>query len=358
MKKTPFLCVLAALAAPLSHAAEKPAAPATPPGLPAAPAAAPELSPEEAKKRLSYAIGGFFANRQKGALSADEKLDYGALQKGLADVLKADSKSYALGAQFAGQLTSDGIEINADDLIAAFKAVLDGGAPLLTEEESRAEMQKLQSSLQQKQQEAQAKVAAKHEAEGQEFLEKNKTAEGVVVTESGLQYKVLEPSSDANAPKPAADDTVACHYRGTLLDGTEFDKSPDGETRSFALNRVIKGWTEGIALMPVGSKYRFWIPAALAYGNNPRRGGVIRPGDTLVFDVELARIEPKTASPPQPKAVSQPVKLEPGEKAAATTPPIAVEMKDGKPVIRQVTPEEEAAAKKKAEEAAKEKKAE
>ena len=144
---------------------------------------------------------------------------------------------------------------------------------------------------------------------------------------------------------------MVCHYRGTLLDGTEFDKSPENEPRTFGLRGVIKGWTEGIPLMQVGSKYRFWIPAALAYGSSPRPGGVIKPGHSLVFDVELVNI-----APPKPAAAptqAQGARLDPGEKAVATTPPIAVEMKDGKPIVRQVTPEQEAEAIRKAQEAEK-----
>jgi FKBP-type peptidyl-prolyl cis-trans isomerase FklB len=338
-----------AAAAPAAGTGAAPAAPGT-----AAKPAAPELSPAEAKKRLSLALGTFFANRQKNSPNAAEKVNYDKLAKGLSQVIEAKDPSYALGAQYAGQLVHDGIDVTISDLVAGFKAVLETGKPLLTQEEVNEEVQKLQAKIRQKQQEVQQREAAKNEAEGKAFLDKNRTAEGVQTTESGLQYKVLEPAKDPSSPRPTADDTVTCGYRGTLLDGTEFDKSPEGQPRSFGLRGVVKGWTEGIPLMQVGSKYRFWVPAALGYGTNPRPGGAIKPGHTLVFDVELVSIQPKTSSPTPAapgQAVSQPIKIDRGEKAVATTPPIAVQMIDGKPVVSQVTPEQEAEAKRKAAEA-------
>jgi FKBP-type peptidyl-prolyl cis-trans isomerase len=331
--------------APGTPAAAKPAAAA-----PAAAAPAAEVSPEAARKNLSQALGTYFATRQKSQATG-EPIDAASFKKGLGDVLAANNKSYALGAQFAGQLVHDALDVSVDEIVAAFTAVMDGKEPLATQQQVNDEIQKLQTRLRQKQQELTAKEAAKNEAEGKAFLDKNRTAEGVEVTASGLQYKVLQAAKDADAKRPAADDTVVCHYRGTLLDGTEFDKSPENEPRTFGLGGVIKGWTEGIPLMQVGSKYRFWVPAALAYGSSPRPGGVIKPGHTLVFDVELASIAPKTSSPTP--AAGGATRLTPGEKAVATTPPIAVEMNDGKPVVRQVTPEQEAEAIRKAREAEK-----
>ncbi len=354
----------ASLAVPLSLFAQKEGAkPASPPkvtpgkpiavnpGAPAAPGAPAVDNTPQDPKRLSTALGTFFANRQK-SMPQDEALNLEELKKGFMDVMKASSADYGAGAQMAAQLKRDKIEVDNDLFFTAFKAAFDGDKPAMTQEEVQAEITKLQAVLQQRQMEARRAEAAKHEAEGKAFMDKNASAEGVQTTASGLQYKVLEPAKDANAPKPTAEDSVTCAYRGTLIDGTEFDKSPEGQDRTFALNRVVKGWTEGIPLMQVGSKYRFWVPASLGYGDNPRPGGVIKPGDTLVFDVELKAIAPKvsTAPAPTPGAASKPVRLEAGERAVATTPPIAVEMKDGKPVVTQVTPEMEAAAKKKAEE--------
>jgi FKBP-type peptidyl-prolyl cis-trans isomerase len=123
---------------------------------------------------------------------------------------------------------------------------------------------------------------------GEDFLEQNASAEGVQVTESGLQYNVI---SEGDGAKPVAEDRVKVHYRGTLIDGTEFDSSYSrGEPASFALNQVIAGWTEGVQLMNVGSKYRFVIPYDLAYGERGA-GGTIGPFETLIFEVELLDIE-------------------------------------------------------------------
>lgn len=343
MSKPALLC--AALLWPAAFVSAQNPAPGAPPTAASAAPAAP-VSPEEAKKNLSQALGTYFATRQK-SLPGAEAPELELFQKGLSDVLKSGNKSYALGAQLASQLVHDSLEVTIDDLVAAFAAVMQGKEPLASPQQVNDEIQKLQAGLRQKQQEAAQKEAAANEAIGSEFLAKNRSAEGVQVTESGLQYKVLEPAKAADAKRPTADDSVVCHYRGTLLDGTEFDKSPENEPRTFGLKGVIKGWTEGITLMPVGSKYRFWIPAALAYGANPRPGGAIKPGQTLVFDVELVSI-----APPAPAAsVAPDGRPAQGEKAVATTPPIAVEMKDGKPVVRQVTPEQEAEAIRKAKQA-------
>ena len=128
--------------------------------------------------------------------------------------------------------------------------------------------------------------------DGKKFLDENKAKPGVVTTESGLQYEVLTPGS---GEKPAAEDTVEVDYVGTLIDGKEFDSSyKRGESLKFPLNRVIPGWTEGVQLMPVGAKYKFVIPANLAYGD--RDNGTIPPNSTLIFEVELKSIE-KAAAP-------------------------------------------------------------
>ena len=144
-----------------------------------------------------------------------------------------------------------------------------------------------------KQAEMQAKAAAQagvNRAEGNAFLDKNKTVPGVVTTASGLQYQVLRPGS---GERPMPTSKVRVNYEGKLLDGTVFDSSYQrGTPAEFGLDQVIKGWTEGVALMPVGSKYRFWIPGELAYGENGTQGGPIGPNATLTFDVELLTILP------------------------------------------------------------------
>jgi len=155
------------------------------------------------------------------------------------------------------------------------------GTPLMNEQEAMATLQAFMASKQQA-------VAEKNRSEGAAFLAQNRTQKGVLTTPSGLQYMVLREGS---GPRPLPTDTVTVNYEGKLLDGTVFDSSyARGEPAQFPLNRVIAGWTEGVALMPVGAKYRFWIPSDLAYGANGAPGGVIGPDATLTFDVELLGI--------------------------------------------------------------------
>ncbi|MGL4835366.1 MAG: FKBP-type peptidyl-prolyl cis-trans isomerase, partial [Shewanella sp.] len=152
--------------------------------------------------------------------------------------------------------------------------------------------------LNDKRQEQATAMAAKNIEDGKKFLEENKAKPGVVTTESGLQYEVLTAGS---GDKPSAEDTVEVDYVGTLIDGTEFDSSyKRGQTAKFPLNRVIPGWTEGVQLMPVGAKYKFVIPANLAYGD--RDTGTIPPNSTLIFEVELKSVEKAQAAPAEASA--------------------------------------------------------
>jgi FKBP-type peptidyl-prolyl cis-trans isomerase FklB len=199
--------------------------------------------------------------------------------------------SYALGMNLGSQFKSQSIDLDPDMFVQAIKDILSGGKTLMTEEQSRAAITDLQKDLAQKQQ-AQAAVAGeKNKAEGQAFLEKNKTAEGVVPLPSGLQYKILRAGE---GKKPTLEDTVICHYRGTLINGTEFDSSYKGnQPATFPLKGVIKGWTEALQLMPLGSKWQLFIPSALAYGERGTPGGPIGPNATLIFEVELLSIKDK-----------------------------------------------------------------
>ena len=194
---------------------------------------------------------------------------------------------YIIGMDIGKSLRQQGTAVDLDSLIAAITATYKGEELAMTEEEAAATRQ---IYVQQRQEAAQAETAAAgagNLAEGQKFLADNKGKEGVQTTESGLQYKVLTMGDGA---KPAATDTVKVHYAGKLLDGTEFDSSyARNEPISFALNRVIPGWTEGVQLMPIGSKFVFYIAPELAYGEGG--GGPIPPNSTLVFEVELLDIE-------------------------------------------------------------------
>jgi len=192
-----------------------------------------------------------------------------------------DSASYSIGVLFANSLEQQGItEVNAEMIAAGLNDALAGQAKV-TMQEAQGQFQRF----------AQAKQAAKFEVNksaGEEFLAKNKTRPEVKTTDSGLQYEVLQAGDGAS---PAATDKVKVHYHGTLLDGTVFDSSVErGEPISFGLNQVIPGWTEGVQLMQVGAKYRFFIPQELAYGARGA-GQDIKPFSALIFEVELLDIE-------------------------------------------------------------------
>ena len=168
-----------------------------------------------------------------------------------------------------------------------FKDALSGSKTLMTEDEQRAALMQLQNEVREKQQAKAHEEGAAARKEGDAFLAENKTKEGVVTLPSGLQYKILTAGT---GPKPTATDTVTCNYRGTLLNGKEFDSSyKRGHPESFPVGGVIKGWTEALQLMPVGSKWQLWIPADLGYGDHGA-GSDIGPGETLVFEVELLSI--------------------------------------------------------------------
>lgn len=191
-----------------------------------------------------------------------------------------DKVSYGVGMMMGEQLKQFG-DIDYDLLVAGLRAQKEGEETAITVEDAQA-------AIMAQQQEASAAAAAEASAASEQYLEENAAREEVSVTDSGLQYEVLE---EGDGPKPTVDDTVSVHYVGTLLDGTEFDSSiARGEPAEFPLKGVIPGWTEGVQLMNVGSKYRFVIPSDLAYGERGA-GQAIGPGETLVFEVELLEIK-------------------------------------------------------------------
>lgn len=197
-----------------------------------------------------------------------------------------DSVSYAIGVSFGSGLhdqlkTLPGGEANIDALIAGFVTSIQGDSTKMSVEKARDYMQTyfVQAS---------AKEAKKNKEEGEKFLAENGKNKDVITTESGLQYQVITEGTGA---KPTTKDRVKVHYTGTLLDGTKFDSSVDrGEPAVFGVNQVIKGWTEGLQLMPVGSKYIFWIPSDLAYGDRAMPGSPIKANSVLKFEVELLEI--------------------------------------------------------------------
>jgi FKBP-type peptidyl-prolyl cis-trans isomerase len=199
-----------------------------------------------------------------------------------------EKASYALGMRIGADLRKQGASEAVDPAVAArgFKDALAGTKPLLTEDEEHAALSQLQSEVRGKAEAKAHEEGAAARKEGEEFLATNKSKEGVVTLPSGLQYKILTQGA---GPKPTPADTVTCNYRGTLLNGKEFDSSyKRGHPESFPVGAVIKGWTEALQLMPVGSKWQLFIPADLAYGD--RGAGDIGPGQTLIFEVELLSI--------------------------------------------------------------------
>lgn len=192
--------------------------------------------------------------------------------------------SYALGYQIGQSLQRDDLDLDNKALVQAVEDVLNGAEPKV----SAADMQAAVDVERQKRVDAQKAVADANKQRGDTFLAKNKSEEGIKSTGSGLQYKI-EKQGEGATPTPQS--TVVVHYRGTLLDGTEFDSSyARGQPATLPLNGVIKGWQEGLQLMSAGSKYRFFIPSELAYGARGA-GSKIGPNETLIFDVELLEIK-------------------------------------------------------------------
>lgn len=202
--------------------------------------------------------------------------------------------SYALGMNIGSRLGADlkknGVDIDPALVSQALKDSLAGTKPRMTQDEAQAILTEVQNEARKTQQEKMQKASVANKAEGEAFLAANKTKDGVVTLPSGLQYKILTAGT---GPKPAATDSVVCNYKGTLINGTEFDSSyKGGKPVTFPVSGVIKGWTEALQLMPVGSKWQLWIPSGLAYG--PRGAGAdIGPDTTLIFEVELLSIQAK-----------------------------------------------------------------
>lgn len=203
--------------------------------------------------------------------------------------------SYALGMDLGTNigttLKKQSVDFDPAIMSQGLKDGLAGGKTLLTEDEAKAVLAEMQKQVQQQMQAKAQAQAEENKKAGDAFLTANKTKEGVVTLPSGLQYKILTAGT---GPKPLVTDTVVCNYKGTLIDGTEFDSSyKRGQPATFPLNQVIKGWTEALQLMPVGSKWQLFLPPDLAYGEHapPEIG----PNATLIFEVELMSIQKKDA---------------------------------------------------------------
>lgn len=205
--------------------------------------------------------------------------------------------SYGIGLNFGTNLKRQEFPIDIESFVAGLHDGVDGNEPKMAQAQIMEVMQGFQKKMMEKRKAEKDAEAAKNKEEGEAFLAENGKKEGVVTTESGLQYKVI---AKGDGPVPGANDTVEVNYRGTLINGDEFDSSyKRGKPVSFPVKGVIKGWTEALQLMPVGSKYELYIPASLAYG--PGGTGSIGPNATLIFEVELLSIKEKKA----PEAVAK-----------------------------------------------------
>jgi FKBP-type peptidyl-prolyl cis-trans isomerase FklB len=234
------------------------------------------------------------ASSQSGTASTAKKTSTTAKKPTAAPlVLKTDKEkqSYAMGMNLGIGLHRQGMTLDPALLARGLRDAQAGGKTALTEDEMRAAVQQFQNEVRQKMQSAAQGESAANRKTGQEFLDANKSKPGVITLPDGLQYKILK---EGDGPKPTASDTVSCNYRGTLISGKEFDSSyKRGQPASFPVSGVIKGWTEALELMPVGSKWELYIPADLAYGDRGA-GQDIAPGETLIFEIELLGIEKKS----------------------------------------------------------------
>jgi FKBP-type peptidyl-prolyl cis-trans isomerase FklB len=196
--------------------------------------------------------------------------------------------SYSIGMNLGGSLKKDSVEVDPDLLAKGFKDSYAGGKTALTEDEARQAIMTFQKAMMAKQAEATHKMAEKNKVEGEKFLAENGKKEGVKTLPSGLQYKEITPGKGVS---PKSTDTVTTHYKGTLIDGTEFDSSyKRGQPASFQVSGVIPGWTEALQLMKEGSKWQLFVPSSLAYGERGA-GRDIGPNATLIFEVELISVK-------------------------------------------------------------------
>ena len=221
--------------------------------------------------------------------------------------------SYSIGVTIGKSMKRDSIDVNPDLIVQGIKDALAGGKTLLTDEEMVEAFTALQQDMAAKQAEARKALAEKNLKEGEQFLAENAKKEGVVTQPSGLQYKVI---TDGTGKKAKPTDTVTVHYRGTMIDGTEFDSSyKRNEPATFQLQNVIPGCTEGVSLMKVGSKWQLFIPSKLAYGEEGA-GDAIGPNATLIFEVELLDAKDVAATNPTAKQPSK-TKAAPAKKPAS-----------------------------------------
>jgi FKBP-type peptidyl-prolyl cis-trans isomerase FklB len=227
-----------------------------------------------------------------------------------------DKVSYAIGVYSGNGLKQQSIDVDPDIMARGIKDSLSEGKILLTDQEMREVMSAFQKDMAIKQAEKRSALAEKNKKEGETFLAENKAKEGIKTLSSGLQYKVIQ---EGTGKSPKLKDEVVAHYRGTRIDGIEFDSSyKRNEPATFKLDRVIKGWAEALALMKEGAKWQLFIPADLAYGENGLQT-VIEPNAVLIFDVELISVNQNKdeSKPKKPTVISPAPASKPSKPAAA-----------------------------------------
>jgi len=250
-------------------------------------------SPTSAQSASGQAASGQGTTAKKTTGTASTTKTTTGASTAASVTLKTDyeKQSYAMGMNLGLGLHHQGMTLDPALVARGMKDAMTGGKTVLTEDEARTAVQQLQSSVREKMEAKTKEAGVENRKQADEFLAANKSKDGVMTTPSGLQYKIL---TAGNGPKPTAGDTVSCNYRGTTIDGKEFDSSyKRGQPAQFPVGGVIKGWTEALQMMPVGSKWELFIPPDLAYGDRPPQGADIGPGDALIFEVELLSIAAK-----------------------------------------------------------------
>lgn len=234
--------------------------------------------------------------------------------------------SYAIGMMLGHNWQQQGIDVDMDMVLRGLKDGQSGGATLLTQQEMQSTLKAFQQSIAAKQQKIRAEQAVKNKADGEAFLATNKNNPGVVTLPDGLQYKVI---TDGTGETPSPEDTVSVNYRGTLLDGTEFDSSAKaGHPVQFQAGHVIRGWVEALTQMKVGSKWQLFIPSDLAYAEQGTRG--IQPNSTLIFDVDLLSVQhPQPSSAPASQPMPPPTSDMPPPTSDIIKVPSKAEMDKG-----------------------------
>ena len=279
-----------------------------------------------AEERRNYALGIFMANQLK---RGEDKPNLDEVEAGLKAVLSGEKSSdYVNGASLGNMLKRDELKVDVAQLMAAVRDGMSGAKSKLSENGMRNEMQLVQQEALQRRQEKAKIEGEQNMKDATAFLEKNATAEGVTTTPTGLQFKVIKPGK---GEKPKADEYVSVNYIARLKDGKEFERSPEGQPRALP-QTLNKGWEEAMKMMEVGSKYQFWLPPALAYGEAGRPPQV-KPNALISYEVELVGTQPAPTPQVNPAMTTPPISI-PGavqpkpnrQPISATTPPVSIDI--------------------------------